>query len=168
MQQFRAHVLDEAGRPLAGTVVYEERFVPGDPVRHVDFAWAVAGEDGWAPPRGEPPASLKTAPRSCALLAILVPGRPPQVSMGRPPCPSARGPVEREVRVPDPGGSVPYDFRYIAFPFLGDADLREKARSPEAAPLRAALRRAALLLQAREGSLGREMLGALDALERSR
>jgi hypothetical protein len=168
VQQFRARVLDEAGRPLPGAVVYQETFVPGDPPRHVDFAWAVADGDGWAPPRGAAPASLKTASRSCALLAILVPGKLPQVSMGRAPCPSSQGPVEREVRFADSWGALPYDFRYIGFPFLDDPDLREKARSADAAPLRAALSRAALLLQAREPSLGAGMLGALDALERTR
>jgi hypothetical protein len=88
--------------------------------------------------------------------------------MGRAPCPSSHGPVEREVRFADSWGALPYDFRHIGFPFLDDPDLREKARSADAAPLRAALSRAALLLQAREPSLGAGMLRALDALERTR
>lgn len=164
-QQFRARVLDEAGRPLPGAVVYEESFVPGDQVQHVDFAFAVADADGWAPPRAKAPASLKTASRSCALLAILVPGRLPLVSMQRAPCPSSSGPVEREFRVPDAvDGS---DFRYIGFPFPSDPALRARARLADAAPLRAALRRAALLLEAREKSLASDMLSALDALERA-
>lgn len=168
VQQFRTRLLDEAGRPLPGAVIYEETFVPGSPPRHVDFAWGVADADGWAPPRGNSPASLRTASRSCSLLAILVPGRLPLVSMERAPCASSKAPVERELRLPEPGGSPPYDFRYIGFPFLEDGELRDRARSPDTGPLRAALRRGALLLQAREGSLGKEMLQALDALERSR
>ena len=168
VQQFRARVLDEAGRPLPGAVVYEETFVPGDRVRHVDFAWAVADAEGWAPPQSEPPTSVRTAARSCSLLAIFVPGRLPQVSMERDPCPASKRPVVRELRLPDPVAHLPYDFRYIGFPFLGNAELRERARSPEAQPLRAALRRSALALQARDGSLGGEMVGALDALDRSR
>ena len=168
VQQFRARVLDDAGRPLPGAVVYQETFVPGSPPRHVDFAWAVADADGWAPPRGAAPASVKTASRSCALLAILVPGRLPQVSMSRPPCPSSQGAWERELRVEDAGDHLPYDFRYIGFPFPDDPDLQQKARSPDAAPLRAALRRAAELLQAKERSLGGETLRALDAVEGSR
>ena len=168
VQQFRTRVLDEAGRPLPGAVVYEETYVPGDRVRHVDFAWAVADAEGWAPPQGEPPASLRTAGRSCALLAIFVPGRLPQVSMERPPCPASKRPAVRELRLPDPGGALPSDFRYIGFPFLDDTGLREKARSPDTLPLRAALRRSALALREREASLGGQMLGALDALDRSR
>jgi hypothetical protein len=168
VQQFRTRVLDEAGRPLPGTIVYEETFVPGDPVRHVDFTWALADAQGWAPPQSEPPTSVRTATRSCSLLAIFVPGRLPQVSMERAPCPSSKRPAVRELRVPEPGGSLPYDFRYIGFPFLAEAELREKARSAGTQPLRAALRRSAMLLQAREASLGREMLIALDALDRSR
>jgi hypothetical protein len=163
-QQFRTRVLDEAGRPLPGAVVYEESFVPGDPAKHVDFTFAVADADGWAPPRGEAPASLKTASRGCTLLAILVPGRLPLVSMQRAPCPSSSGPVERELRVPDSTDGS--DFRYIGFPFPSHPALRARARAPEAAPLRAALRRAALLLEAREKSLASDMLSALDALER--
>lgn len=168
MQQFRTRLLDEAGRPLPGAVIYQETFVPGSPRRAVDFAWAVADADGWAPPRSAPPSSLRTAFRSCSLLAILVPGRLPQVSMERAPCASSKPPAESELRLPDPGDSLPYDFQHIGFPFLEDADLRKKAVSPEAAPLRAALRRAATLLQARESSLGGETLQALDALERTR
>jgi hypothetical protein len=168
VQQFRARLLDEAGRPLPGAVIYQETFVPGSPPRHLDFTWAVADADGWAPPRNASPASVRTASRSCSLLAIFVPGRLPQVSMERAPCPATKGPLERELRLRDPVDSVPYDFRYIGFPFPEDADLRERARSPEAAPLRAALRRAALALQAREGSLGADTLQALDALDRSR
>jgi hypothetical protein len=168
VQQFRTRLLDEAGRPLPGAVIYQETFVPGSPPRHVDFTWAVADADGWAPPRGASPASVRTASRSCSLLAILVPGRLPLISMERAPCASSKGPVERELRVPEAADSLPYDFRYVGFPFLDDAGLRDKARSPEAAPLRAALRRAASMLQAREGSLGAETLQALDALERTR
>ena len=168
MQQFRTRLLDEAGRPLPGAVIYQETFVPGSPPRHVDFTWAVADADGWAPPRSASPAAVRTAARSCSLLAILVPGRLPVVSMERAPCASSRGPVEREFRVAAAPDSLPYDFRYIGFPFLDDGDLRAKAQSGETLPLRAALRRAALLLQAREGSLGGETLQALDALERTR
>ena len=168
VQQFRTRVLDEAGRPLPGAVLYEETFVPGDRVRHVDFTWAVADAEGWAPPQGEPPSSLRTESRSCSLLAILVPGRLPLVSMERAPCPGTRRPPVRELRVPDPGSALPYDFRAIGFPFAQDGGLRERASSPETLPLRAALRRSAMALHAREGSLGGEMLGALDALDRSR
>jgi hypothetical protein len=110
---------------------------------------------------------VRTASRGCSLLAIFVPGRPPLVSMERAPCASSKPPPEREVRLPA-DDSVPHEFRYIGFPFLDDPDLRAKARSAEAAPLRAALRRAALLLQARDGSLGKSTLEALDALERTR
>jgi hypothetical protein len=168
VQQFRVRILDEAGRPLPGAIFYEETYVPGSPARHVDFTWAVAGADGWAPPRGASLASVRTPFRSCAIVAVFVPGRLPLVSMERAPCPSSKGPVESELRLADPGDSLPYNFRYIQFPFLEDAELREKARSPEAAPLRAALRHAASMLQAREGSLGTETLQALDALERTR
>jgi hypothetical protein len=168
VQQFRTRVLDEVGRPLPGTVVYEETFVPGDRVRHVDFTWAVADAEGWAPSQSEQPVSLRTAFRSCSLVAILVPGRLPQVSMEHAPCPGSNHPAVRELRLGDPGARVPFDFRYIGFPFLGEAELREKARSPAAQPLRAAFRSSALLLQAKEASLGREMIMALDALDRSR
>jgi hypothetical protein len=115
----------------------------------VDFAWAIADADGWAPSRSEPPVSLRTAFRSCSLLAIFVPGRLPQVSMERAPCPSSERPASRELRVPDPSGFLPSDFRYIGFPFPDDSALREKARSAAAIPLRAALRRGALDLQAK-------------------
>jgi len=164
VQQFRTRVLDEAGRPLAGAVVYDETFVPGDPVRHLDFTWAVADAEGWAPPQSQPPVPLRTEARSCSLLAIFVPGRLPLVSMERAPCPASKRPAVRELRLADPGGAVPYDFRSIGFPFLDDPELRKKARSSEAQPLRAALRRSAMALQARDGSLGAEMLRALDAL----
>lgn len=167
-RQFRMRLLDEAGRPLPGAVIYQETFVPGSPPRRVDFTWAVADADGWAPPRGSSPASVKAPFRSCTLFAIFVPGRLPRVSMERAPCPSSKGPIEAELRLPDPVESPPSDFANIHFPFLDDAELREKARSAEAAPLRAAVRRAALLLRAREGSLGAETLQALDALERTR
>ena len=86
--------------------------------------------------------------------------------MERAPCPASKRPAVRELRVPDSSGFLPHDFRYIGFPFPDDAELREKARG--ALPLRAALRSSAMALQAKEASLGAQMLSALDALDRSR
>jgi len=122
VQQFRTRLLDAAGRPLPGAVIYRETFVPGSPAKHVDFTWAVADADGWAPARSAAPASLRTASRSCSLLAIFVPGRLPLVSMERPPCASSKG-SEGELRVPDVD-SIPYDFGYIGFTFLDEPALR--------------------------------------------
>jgi len=160
----RMRILDESGNPVPGAVLYVEVVSPGERPEPADFAFAVAGADGWAPPLDAPAPELRHPWRSCATIAYLLPGRP-YVYPGKPPCiaPTEAHPAA-VATLPTWSAAAGSGLPRLLFPFEGKASLRARAADPAAAPLRAALREAAQLLHQKLGIAG-ELLGALDRLE---
>lgn len=158
----RDRILDEQGNPIPGAVVYFEVFKPTDNGRHVNFEFAVADADGWAPPKSQPALELNMPWGTCSLDSIMAPGKVSMTIMERWPCRQGKGGRHEGERKFEKDYQHEWDLVNSDFPFLDDPSLRKKASSPQAAQLRKLMREAAERLQ------NEKMLRALDELSRSR
>ncbi len=154
-REIRATVVDAAGRPVAGAVVYVEANTSAGAF---DFAFAIAGPKGEVPAAGARPVTVSWRRGAKLALAAFAPGKKPTIVYDPAGRVRADGIVLELRDLPDRGERWEPRIAHLSYPFEADPRLATRARAPEYAELRRVLREAyAPLADDREGGLPREV-----------
>jgi len=131
----RVTIVDEAGDPLPGAVLYVEA---GDATGAFDFLTATAGAAGVLPDQAREPLKIAWRPGAHLALAAFHPGYRPLVVLD----PSRRIRSDGALLTLTRGDAPEPRVAELAFPFEDRPALAARAAAPECAPLRSAFRRA--------------------------
>jgi hypothetical protein len=134
-QAVRATIVDEAGRPIPGALLYVEAYKhPGA----FDFAYALSGSDGEVPPSGSPPLTIGWRRGAKVALAAFAPGKQPVVLYDPLGNVVPEGMEIRLADVPEVGKRWEPRIAKLSFPFEESPDLAARASAPEAEAVRRA------------------------------